>query len=66
MRSLSWELPCRNDIGGDDVVGGEAAVEGGEMDEALGEKSGDEKKRGAGEDLGSDEDAAEEIAAAGA
>jgi hypothetical protein len=36
------------------------------MDEALGEKTSDEKKRGAGEDLGSDERAVDEIAATGA
>ena len=47
------------DIGGDDVVGGETFVEGGEMGEALGEESGDEEKSGAGKDLGSDEPAAE-------
>ena len=54
------------DIGGDDVVGGEAGVEGGEMDEALGEESGYEEEGGAGEDLCSYEDAAEEVAATGA
>jgi hypothetical protein len=54
------------DICGDDVVGGEVAVEGGEMDEALDEEFGDEKECGVGEDLRSDEDATQEIAAAGA
>ena len=52
------------DVGGDDVVGGEAAVEGGEMDEAFGEESGDEEEGGAGEDLRSDEPASQESAAA--
>ncbi len=47
------------DVGGDDVVGGETFIEGREMGEAFGEESGDEEKSGAGEDLGSDEPAAE-------
>ena len=43
------------DVGSDDVFGGEAFVEGGEIGEALGEEPGDEKKRRAGKDLGPDE-----------
>ena len=61
---LGEGVALEEDVGGDDVVGGEAAVQGGEMDEALGEESGDEQKGGAGEDLGSDEAAAQQAAAA--
>jgi hypothetical protein len=59
-------LALQVDVSGDDVVGGESAIEGGEIGEAFCEESGDEQKRGAGEDLGPDEGAAEKIAAAGA
>ena len=52
-------VALEKDVGGDDVVGGEALVEGGKMDEALGEESGDEQERGAGKDLGSNKPAAE-------
>ena len=54
------------DVGGDDVVDGETLVEGGEVEKAFGEESGEKKEGGAGEDLGSDEPAAEERAAASA
>jgi hypothetical protein len=50
-------LPLQVDVSGDDVVGGESAIEGGEIGEAFCEESGDEQKRGAGEDLGPDEGA---------
>jgi hypothetical protein len=52
-------VALEEDVGGHDVIGGEAFVEGGEMEEALGEESCDEEEGGAGEDLCSDEPAAE-------
>ena len=57
-------VALEEDVGGEDVIGGEAFVEGGEMNEALGKESGEEQKGGAGEDLCSDEPATEQGAAA--
>jgi hypothetical protein len=44
-------VALKKDVGGCDVVGGEAFIEGGEMNQAFCEESGDEQKSGAGEDL---------------
>ena len=63
-RVIVEEMLKLADIRGEDVVGGETFVKGGETEEAFGQESGDEEEGGAGEDLGSDEPAAEKAAAA--
>jgi hypothetical protein len=63
---LAEGIALEVDVGGDDVAGGEAAVGGGEVDEAFGEKAGEEQEGSAGEDLGSYEASAQQAASAGA